>query len=164
MKALEARTNAKLIAVILRLEEQVARLEKRVTDLEAENAKLRKNSSTSSKPPSSDIVKPPKTNPKGKRKKERRKIGGQKGHPKHERQPFAVEDLSDVWEYHLDRCPDCGGSSERERRFLSDSTRAPTSPCGRRRQDDSPDGLSGHGFPLRKADRHGGVSLPLGWP
>ena len=113
MKALEARTNAKLIAVILRLEEQVARLEKRVTDLEAENAKLRKNSSTSSKPPSSDIVKPPKTNPKGKRKKERRKIGGQKGHPKHERQPFAVEDLSDAWEYHLDRCPDCGGRVKR---------------------------------------------------
>ena len=93
MEALEARTNAELIAIILRLEEQVARLEKRITDLEADNAKLRKNSSNSSKPPSSDIVKPPKTKPKGKRKKERRKIGGQKGHPKHERQPFAVEDL-----------------------------------------------------------------------
>ncbi|MGB2987750.1 MAG: hypothetical protein WBE26_17930 [Phycisphaerae bacterium] len=48
MKALERRTNAELIAVILRLEEQVAHLEKRVTDLEAENAKLRKNPSTSS--------------------------------------------------------------------------------------------------------------------
>ncbi len=106
MKALEACTNAELIAVILRLEERVA-------ELEAENAKLRKNSSTSSKPPSSDIVKPPKPKPKGKRKKQRRKIGGQEGHPKHDRQPFALEDLSDVWEYHLDRCPDCGGRVKR---------------------------------------------------
>jgi len=111
MKALEARTNAELIAIILRLEERVAGLEERNCELEAEIAKLRKNSSTSSKPPSSDIVKPPK--PKGKRKKQRRKIGGQEGHPKHERQSFAVEDLRDVWEYHLDRCPDCGGRVKR---------------------------------------------------
>ncbi len=110
---LEACTNAELIAIILRLEEQVARLAKRVPELEAEIARLRKNSSTSSKPPSSDIVKPAKPKPKGKRKKQRRKIGGQEGHAKHEREPFAVEDLSDVWEYHLDRCPDCGGSVKR---------------------------------------------------
>ena len=104
MTELEACTNAELIAVILRLEQRVAQLE-------AENAKLRKNSSTSSKPPSSDLVKPPKAKPKG--KKQRRKIGGQKGHPKHERQPFAAEDLSDVREYHLDHCPDCGGRVKR---------------------------------------------------
>ncbi len=116
MKALKTRTNTELIAVILRLEERVAGLERRNTELEAEIATLRKNSSTSSKPPSSDIVKPPKTKPKGKRKKERRKIGGQKGHPKHERQSFAVEDLSNTWEYDLDCCPDCGGRVKRARR------------------------------------------------
>ena len=104
MEALDACTNAELIAVIRRLEERIAALE-------TENAKLRKNSSTSSKPPSSDIVKPPKDKPKG--KKQRRKIGGQEGHPKHERQPFATADLSDVWEYHLDCCPDCGGGVTR---------------------------------------------------
>ena len=65
MRTLEACTNAELIAIILRLEGQVSRLEKRGSNLEAENAKLRKNSSTSSKPPSSDIVKPPKAKPKG---------------------------------------------------------------------------------------------------
>ena len=113
MKALEARTNAELIAVILRLEARLVRLEKRNAELEAENAKLRKDSSTSSKPPSSDIVKPPKSQPKG--KKQRLKIGGQEGHPKHERTPFAVEDIDDVWEYHLHCCPDCGGKVKRAR-------------------------------------------------
>jgi cell division protein FtsB len=59
-----------LIAVILRLEQrldaletEVATLRKRNAELEAEVARLRKNSSNSSKPPSSDIVKPPKPSP-----------------------------------------------------------------------------------------------------
>ncbi len=98
---------------IAELEAEVAELKAQVARLSELVAKLSKNSSNSSKPPSSDIVKPPKTKPKGKRKKERRKIGGQEGHPKHERDPFAIEDLSDVWEYHLDRCPDCGGRVKR---------------------------------------------------
>ena len=103
MTALEGCTKAELIAII-------SRLEKRIADLEAEIAKLRKNSSSSSKPPSSDIVKPPKPKPKGKgKKRKRRKIGGQPGHPKHEREPFSVEDLDGIWEYELDCCPDCGG-------------------------------------------------------
>ena len=98
---------------IAELEAEVAELKAQVALLSEQVAKLAKNSSNSSKPPSSDIVKPPKTEPKGKRKNERRKIGGQKGHPKHDRQPFAVEDLSDAWEYHLDCCPDCGGRVKR---------------------------------------------------
>ena len=98
---------------IAELEAEVAELKAQVARLSELAAKLSRNSSNSSKPPSSDIVKPPKPKPKGKRKKGRRKIGGQKGHPKHERQPFAVEDLSDTWEYHLDRCPDCGGRVKR---------------------------------------------------
>jgi transposase len=104
MTALADCTKAELIAIILRLE-------KRIANLEAENAKLRKNSSNSSKPPSSDIVKPPK--PKGKHKRKRRKTGGQPGHPKHEREPFAVEDIDATWEYGCDRCPDCGGRLKR---------------------------------------------------
>jgi transposase len=104
MVALEDCTKAELIPIILRLE-------KRIAGLEAENAKLRKNSSTSSKPPSSDIVKPPKPKPKG--KKRRCKIGGQPGHPKHERKPFAEEQVDYAWEYPLDCCPDCGGKVKR---------------------------------------------------
>jgi transposase len=49
-------------------------------------ASLQKNSSNSSKPPSSDITKPPKIK-KGKGKKNKR--GGQPSHPKHERAPFS---------------------------------------------------------------------------
>lgn len=108
MDALNRYTNAELIAIILRLEERIAELEKRNADLEAENARLRKNSSNSSKPPSSDIVKPTKTKSQGKRKTQRRKIGGQKGHPKHQRQSFAAENINNIWEYHLHCCPDCG--------------------------------------------------------
>jgi len=109
MKALEQCSKPELIAIILRLEERLACLERRVAELEADNARLRKNSSTSSKPPSSDVVKPPK--PKG--RKRRRKIGGQPGHPKHERESFAEQDVDHFWEYRLDCCPDCGGRVKR---------------------------------------------------
>src|SRR2546426_11217126 len=43
-----------------------------------------KNSTNSSKPPSTDIVKPP---PEKRGKRSKRRIGAQKGHPKHERPP-----------------------------------------------------------------------------
>lgn len=86
----------------------VLSLSERVEVLEARFARLSKNSSTSSKPPSSDIVKPP----KGKRKgKGRRSIGGQPGHDKHEREPFASDEIDDVIEYTLGDCPACGYTS-----------------------------------------------------
>ena len=84
--------NAQLAAQVARLTEQVARLSK--------------NSSNSSKPPSSDIVKP---KPPACRGRGKRKIGGQPGHPRHDREPFGAEELDDTRRYQLDRCPDCGG-------------------------------------------------------
>ena len=125
VKAIEQCSKLELMAIIVRLEKRLGQLESRVealeqenaalrkrnAELEADNAKLRKNSSNSSKPPSSDIVKPPK--PKMKGRKRRRKIGGQPGHPKHEREPFAIEDLDGIWEYELGCCPDCGGRVKR---------------------------------------------------
>lgn len=87
---------------------RAAELEARVAELESKLAKAQKNSSTSSKPPSSDIVKPP---PKrAKRKRGKRKRGGQPGHPRHERAPFPEEALDDAWEYRLDECPSCHGA------------------------------------------------------
>ena len=50
---------------IAALEKQVAELIKVNAELTDKVAKLSKNSSNSSKPPSSDIVKPPKPTPKG---------------------------------------------------------------------------------------------------
>ena len=81
-----------------------------IAELESKLAKTKKNSSTSSKPPSSDIVKPGRGQTPKTGKEEKRKKGGQKGHPKHERSPFTEEEINDVHEYHLDTCPDCGSS------------------------------------------------------
>jgi len=92
---------------IAELEAQVADLKAHVARLAEQVAKLSKNSSNSSKPPSSDIVKPPKPPAPAGRKK--RRIGGQPGHPKHDREPFRPEELNDTRQYRLDRCPDCGG-------------------------------------------------------
>jgi len=84
----------------------IARLPQQAADLSAQVARLLKNSSTSSKPPSSDLVKPPKPpGPKG----GKRQIGGQPGHPPHQQEPFAPEQIDRVEKHILHECPDCGG-------------------------------------------------------
>lgn len=83
-----------------------APLRERITELEIELAKAKKNSSNSSKPPSSDIVNPKKPKVKGRRGK--RKQGAQPGHTKHERPEFPPEMLDAAWEYQLSQCPVCG--------------------------------------------------------
>lgn len=87
----------------------------RIEDLQAEIAKLKKNSSTSSKSPSSDIVKPQREQ----RKRGKRKRGGQPGHEKHERPLFPPEQVDKVHEHTLDDCPKCGGPLE----LIDDSPR-----------------------------------------
>src|ERR1700709_912536 len=66
-------------------------LQAAVTRLEEQLAAARKDSSTSSKPPSSDIVRPPPPPPPP--GQDKRKRGGQPGHPKHERAPFPHEQI-----------------------------------------------------------------------
>lgn len=100
MRPLDDLSKEELIAIIVDLRQRMVALENEV-------AKLRKNSSNSSKPPSSDIVKPPKPLvPLGGGK---RRIGGQPGHPRHERVAFPPEQIDRTRVYKLDRCPDCGG-------------------------------------------------------
>ena len=95
---------AKLDAQEARLEA----LEETIARLREQLAAARKDSSTSSKPPSSDIVKPPKTDPP--QGQQQRRIGGQPGHPKHERVPFPPEQINGgVFDHRLDLCPCCGG-------------------------------------------------------
>lgn len=88
-------------------EARLVALEATVARFQEQLAAARKNSSTSSKPPSSDIVKPPKpAPPEG---QQRRRIGGQPGHPKHERAAFPPELINgDSLDHRLDHCPECG--------------------------------------------------------
>ena len=99
-----------LIATLRRYEARNAELERRIGELEIALAKARKNSATSSKPASSDIVKPPRPTLPG--ATGRRKIGGQPGHKKHERPPFSPEALTASQTYTACTCPDCGGQGE----------------------------------------------------
>jgi len=95
---------------IAELEAQVDELKAGIARLTEQVARLSKNSSNSSKPPSSDIVKPPKPpKAKGKGRRRRRRIGGQPGHPKHEREPFGPDQVNRVRTYALNACPACGG-------------------------------------------------------
>jgi len=66
-----------------------AALAERDAEIAQLKAQLKKDSSTSSKPPSSDIVKPPKSKDKDRRTK--RKIGAQPGHKQNLRKPIAPE-------------------------------------------------------------------------
>lgn len=84
--------------IIAQLTAQVQSLSQRVRELEAEIARLKKNSFNSSKPPSSDIVKPRTVKT---RRRRRRKRGGQRGHRKHVRPPFTPEEIDEVIEYEL---------------------------------------------------------------
>ena len=81
--------------------------DKRIAALEAEIATLKKNSATSSKPPSSNLVKPPKQKDKQKKK---RKIGAQKGHQQHLRTLFDENQVDKIVELKLGDCPTCGGN------------------------------------------------------
>jgi transposase len=88
--------------------EIIRKLEARITELAATIARLQKDSHNSSKPPSSDIVKPKSAEQKRNGDK-KQKIGGQKGHKKHERTPFPPEQVDRFIERILDICPECGG-------------------------------------------------------
>jgi transposase len=89
------------------LEAELAALKEVVARLSQQLAAARKDSSNSSKPPSSDIVKPPKPPPP--QGQDRRHIGGQPGHPKHERTAFPPEAINaGFFDHHLDSCPACG--------------------------------------------------------
>src|SRR5690242_15918042 len=89
------------------LEAELAELKLAVAQLGQQLAAARKDPSTSSKPPSSDIVKPPKPPPP--EGQDRRRIGGQPGHPKHERDAFPPESLTGGSHDHsIELCPACG--------------------------------------------------------
>ena len=106
-----------------------APLLERISALEAQLAKAKKNSSNSSKPPSSDLVKPPKPPRKDGQHRQR---GGQPGHEQHLRTDFPPEAIDEVVPYTLDCCPDCGGKLrpfEPRRRFATGGNRRRADDC-----------------------------------
>jgi transposase len=89
------------------LRAEIDSLRATVAELQERVARARKDSSTSSKPPSSDLVKPPPpAPPEGQAK---RAIGGQPGHPLHERPLVDPALLNGPPHTHVaEICPQCG--------------------------------------------------------
>ena len=90
---------AELRALVERHAQQVERLTQRVAVLELELAKARKDSTTSSKPPSRDITKAQPRRPPGRPKKAKR--GGQPGHPRNLREPLPPERVDEQIDYEI---------------------------------------------------------------
>jgi hypothetical protein len=92
------------------LRQEIQQLRQIVDNLNAQNKRLKeklaaskKNSRNSSKPPSSDIVKPKREKPSegdGKRK-----IGGQPGHPKHSRPLYTADQIDNFYGHAYATCP-----------------------------------------------------------
>jgi transposase len=96
-----------VVKTLCDLSDTIESQQAKIKTLETKIAKLSKNSSNSSKRPSSDGITKPK--PKKTKKGEGRKIGGQPGHPKHERPLFAEYEINSLHNYILPTCPDCKG-------------------------------------------------------
>jgi transposase len=92
-----------------RLREQLAEQMKRIADLERQLALRQQNSTTTSKPPSSDGL-AGRQRVRGRRTKSRRKAGGQPGHPGHHRELVPIERVDAM----VDLFPEtCGGCAHR---------------------------------------------------
>jgi transposase len=90
-------------------EKQIADAEKQIADLERQLAARQKNSTNSSKPPSSDGL-AGSSRQRGRRKKSKRKPGGQKGHPGHHRPLALAEQVQEVHPVLPVECKHCGQS------------------------------------------------------
>lgn len=81
-------------------------LSRQVEELERKVAQQSKNSTNSSKPPSSDI-----TRPKSQQRQQgKRKTGAQLGHERHARPAFPEADIKVFHDYRFDSCPACGNA------------------------------------------------------
>src|SRR6266704_6568348 len=87
-------------------EKQIADAQKQIADLQRQLTTRKKNSTNSSKPPSSDGLAGTQRRRCSPRKKSGRKPGGQPGHMGHDRQP--VENPDRVEEVLPQQCKHCG--------------------------------------------------------
>jgi len=88
-------------------EKQIADAEKQIADLERQLAGRKKNSTNSSKPPSSDGL-AGEQRPRGRKRKSKRKPGGQPGHPGHHRPLVPVAEVSAIEVLLPEQCRHCG--------------------------------------------------------
>ncbi len=102
LAALPAEFRALLQAVIDHYEARIARLERRIVELESGAKKTPQNSSL---PPSSQH---PHAKPSQRRPKSKKKRGGQPGHPKHERPLIPSKQCSEVIPLKPTECRRCG--------------------------------------------------------
>jgi transposase len=89
-------------------EKQIAEREKQIADLERQLALRKRNSTNSSKPPSSDGLAGDQR-PRGRKRKSRRKPGAQPGHAGHHRQLVPTAEVSAVEVLLPSQCGHCGG-------------------------------------------------------
>ncbi len=90
-------------------ERQIVDAEKQIADLERQLAGRRKNSTNSSKPPSSDGL-AGEQRPRGRKHKSKRKPGGQPGHPGHHRRLVPASEVSAIEVLLPKQCGHCGGN------------------------------------------------------
>ena len=90
-------------------QEQIAEKQKQIRKLEQELAEARRNSTNSSKPPSSDGLAGPQRE-RGRKQvaKCKRRAGGQPGHPGHYRKPVEAAKVSQIIEVLPKHCGGCG--------------------------------------------------------
>jgi len=96
-----------VIILINQLTSRIAELEERIKSLEE---RLNKNSSNSSKPPSTDAYATKKPKPKSRRIKSGKKVGGQKGHPGTTLR--MVDNPDEIVIHKVDQCSHCHTSLE----------------------------------------------------
>ena len=89
-----------------RLRQQLAEQAERIADLERQLALRQQNSTTTSKPPSSDGL-AGRQRARGRRVKSRRTAGGQPGHPGHHRELMALERVDAIIDLVPDLCRRC---------------------------------------------------------
>lgn len=88
-------------------EKQIAEREKQIADLERQLAGRKKNSTNSSKPPSSDGLAGEQRS-RGRKRKSKRKPGGQPGHPGHHRRLVPAAEVSATEVLLPKQCGHCG--------------------------------------------------------
>ena len=105
-----------------RLRDEVAKRDRHIEDLERQLALRQQNSTTSSKPPSSDgLAGAPRE--RGRRTKSRRKPGGQPGHPGHCRPTVAPERVNQVIEVFPTACRHCDHALSARGRVVTGTSR-----------------------------------------